>query len=373
MAKSKIISGTTVLSKWLNAIFGGGAKDVWAATTAYAAGDVIELSGGEILRCIGAGTSDVSEPTAPGELRGTVSDGTITWELFAGHLHDASDMDGSAPKILLTSAAEVTGLLPIENMRPLRGFIDGLIIENATDYNDIKINPGDCASGIGSLLMRLSTEITKQIDAAWSAGDNSGGFPTSITIADDTWYHVFLIVKEDGTIDAGFDTSITAANLLDGSNAGGEGFILYRRIGSVFYLNSTDKIAAFTQIGDDFFYRYGSTYGWELETFLYSSSPGYLQLKKCPPDVSVELSLSIKVLDDGDPYLCFGNGALGGNCIWAVFSSSSLSPNIERGQQLWLRSSTDRKISWLRTIAGTDPETTVHIIVAGYKDFRGKQ
>jgi hypothetical protein len=119
MAKSIFINGTRVLSKWLNSIYGGGAKDVWAAATVYAAGDVIKLSGGEILRAIavtGDFKSGATEPTAPGALRGTVVDNNVTWELFGGHLHDGLSIDGSAPKVLLTSAAEVTGLLPIANI-----------------------------------------------------------------------------------------------------------------------------------------------------------------------------------------------------------------------------------------------------------------
>ncbi|HSW68026.1 MAG TPA: hypothetical protein VLH16_05570 [Bacteroidales bacterium] len=115
MAKTTFINGTTILSKFLNSIFGFGAKDSWAATTAYVGGDIIKLSGDEILRCIVAGTSSSSEPTAPGTLRGTVVDGTVTWELFGGHLHDDKLFDGSCPKVLLTGSAEVTGTLPLAN------------------------------------------------------------------------------------------------------------------------------------------------------------------------------------------------------------------------------------------------------------------
>ncbi len=51
----------------------------WAISTAYALGDYVDLSGGELLVCVSAGTSDgVTEPTAPayGE---TVVDATVTW------------------------------------------------------------------------------------------------------------------------------------------------------------------------------------------------------------------------------------------------------------------------------------------------------
>lgn len=52
---------------------------VWAATTAYAAGDYVDLSTGEALKATEGGTSDAAEPTAPGHGESVV-DGTVTWE-----------------------------------------------------------------------------------------------------------------------------------------------------------------------------------------------------------------------------------------------------------------------------------------------------
>lgn len=54
------------------------AASVWAATQAYALGDVVKLTGGEILRASVAGTSAASAPTAPA-VGATVVDGTVTW------------------------------------------------------------------------------------------------------------------------------------------------------------------------------------------------------------------------------------------------------------------------------------------------------
>ena len=107
MAKTIFQAGTYIMSNFLNSLFGGGAGHFWQANTAYSAGDIRKLSGGEVLRCIVAGISDsTTEPTAPGALRGTVTDNTVTWELFGGHLHDGKAMDGSAPKIV---PAEIVG------------------------------------------------------------------------------------------------------------------------------------------------------------------------------------------------------------------------------------------------------------------------
>lgn len=55
-----------------------GTATPWAPTTAYVAGDHVELSTGEILRVVTPGTSGASEPAAPGYNQ-TVADGGVTW------------------------------------------------------------------------------------------------------------------------------------------------------------------------------------------------------------------------------------------------------------------------------------------------------
>lgn len=117
MSKSAYVNGTVVPSNWVNNVFGGGSKHSWAASTAYSIGQLINVSD-DIYRCIVAGTSDSSAPSWPGSptVREQVTDNTVTWEYFEGHLHDGLDADGSAPKVLLTSGAEVTGLLPAANI-----------------------------------------------------------------------------------------------------------------------------------------------------------------------------------------------------------------------------------------------------------------
>jgi len=51
----------------------------WQPNTAYAVGDEVELSSGQVLRVTEAGTSGNDEPVAPGDGQ-TVEDGTIVWE-----------------------------------------------------------------------------------------------------------------------------------------------------------------------------------------------------------------------------------------------------------------------------------------------------
>lgn len=81
---------------------------------------------------------------------------------------------------------------------------------------------------------RRATSITKLIGAGqnpWFEGNGNAGRASAAAWVPGGWYHVFLIMKGDGTIDAGADTSPTAANLM--SEAASSGYLYYFRAGSV--------------------------------------------------------------------------------------------------------------------------------------------
>lgn len=132
-----------------------------------------------------------------------------------------------------------------------RGYIDGLITAPGTDTaNDIDFGIGICRDSTNAETMQLSSEITKQIDVDWVAGDNAGGFPSLLTRSVDTWYHLFLIKNPtSGVVDAGFDSNIAATNLLTDAT----GFTLFRRIGAIFTnAIGLGEIIQYQQIGDLF-------------------------------------------------------------------------------------------------------------------------
>jgi len=131
-----------------------------------------------------------------------------------------TDNTRAVTPLALTAAIENQGL-------PLN-YIAGLIPSNDTDTDhDINITAGKARDAVDSFSINLASEITKQIDVDWVAGDDAGGFPSGLTLSADTWYHVFVIAKTDGTTDAGFDTSLTATNLLSDAT----GYTKYRRVG----------------------------------------------------------------------------------------------------------------------------------------------
>lgn len=123
--------------------------------------------------------------------------------------------ESGAPSVVPPSGVSVTG-----------GIV-GLVLSNDTDTDhDIQVSAGACVDSTGTVHMQLATAMTKQIDAAWAVGDDAGGL-FSGSVANSTLYNVFLIRKDsDGSIDVGFDTSATAANIPSG-------YTYYRWIGYV--------------------------------------------------------------------------------------------------------------------------------------------
>lgn len=115
-----------------------------------------------------------------------------------------------------------------------------IAIGTDTDH-DIDIAAGSMPDSTHVSVL-TGTAMTKQIDATWAAGTAAGGLFTG-TVAADTTYHIFMIEKDsDSSIDYGFDTSVSAANIP-------AGYTKYRRIHSLL-TNSSANFIGFYQHGD---------------------------------------------------------------------------------------------------------------------------
>jgi len=122
------------------------------------------------------------------------------------------------------------------------GSIGGLVTtRDAGDTShDINVTAGSCRDSGNNITLVLPTERTKKIDVDWVYGNDQGGFPSGLSLTADTWYHVFLIATKEGLVDIGFDTSLTASNLLTDASD----YAYYRRIGS-FLTDGSSNITSF--------------------------------------------------------------------------------------------------------------------------------
>lgn len=130
-----------------------------------------------------------------------------------------------------------------------------LLSNNTTDLvNDIDFSSGYLMSASGVVVtINSGSEIGKRLDASWLAGGTPsstvGGRAAGVALAAG-WYYCFILVKSDGTYDAGFDTSINAVNLLADPNVVSAGFTeaIYR--GAIYYTGAT--IRRFYQLRNRF-------------------------------------------------------------------------------------------------------------------------
>lgn len=112
---------------------------------------------------------------------------------------------------------------------------------------------GQCTESANTQLLANSISFTKDITANWAEGDTLGGFPSALTLTANTVYYTFLIGKVGGTVDFGWDTDLSATNLL--TDAAGSGYTLFRRIGSSRTQVGLTDLETIRQDGDYFYYE----------------------------------------------------------------------------------------------------------------------
>lgn len=92
----------------------------------------------------------------------------------------------------------------------------------------------------------------KKINEAWMIGSGNGGLADNLLVSAATWYHVFALSDSRGSfIDYGFDTSLTAANLLSDPAVVAAGITRYSRQGSIL-TDEQSNIRPFIQSGKFF-------------------------------------------------------------------------------------------------------------------------
>lgn len=92
-------------------------------------------------------------------------------------------------QLMKTNGAAQIGFVTPETIETLYppGFINGLQLSNGTDVvNHIDIAAGACIDFADAVNIKLTSVFTKQIDANWAAGNDAGGFPSGLTLTNET-------------------------------------------------------------------------------------------------------------------------------------------------------------------------------------------
>jgi hypothetical protein len=126
----------------------------------------------------------------------------------------------------------------------MRGYLSGLALSTAGSSATFGIAAGVAVDSTAADFMKLTSAYTKTT-SAWAVGTGNGALDTG-TVANSTWYHVFLIKRPDtGVVDVLFSLSATAPTMPDAA------YTLMRRIGSM-KTNGSAQWTLFTQEGDEF-------------------------------------------------------------------------------------------------------------------------
>lgn len=204
-------------------------------------GNLVYRAGGTDVPIADGGTGQSTATAAFDALAPTTTQGDLIYHNGTDNVRLAAGTSGSFLKTNGAGAnpewAVPAGLPP--------GHIYGLTLSNAADtVNDITVAVGSARDEADSEDIRLTSSITKQLDASWSVGDNAGGLNTG-TKAVSTWYEVHLIKRTDtGVVDVMFTTTADRATLPTN-------YTKSRQIGWI-RNDSTSTILQFTQVEDCF-------------------------------------------------------------------------------------------------------------------------
>ena len=231
-------------------------------------------------------------PSAAGAVNGTVyryraeSADLSQWEIGYGAYNSATGVfarsvvlfnsSGTTAKINFSSVPQVAIVAVAEDLTAivLRSYLAGLTLSTAGSSATFSVAAGVAADSTNADMMTLSGSISKTT-SSWTAGAGSGALDTG-AIANNTWYHAYLIKRTDTQI---VDVLISLSASAPALSAN---YTLARRIGSM----KTDGSAhwlAFTQYGDNFIWSVAIN---EISTSSPSTSLTSVTLGGVPPGIA---------------------------------------------------------------------------------------
>lgn len=128
-------------------------------------------------------------------------------------------------------------------------YISGLELSvQASSPGFIEVATGICRDAADTINMRVSTAKHRGVSGLWVTAATGGG--VGVTWTKFVPYHVFVIKTQASAFDIGFDTVLTASNIL--ARASGT---KYRRIGSLNTATTAGRMRPVYQIEDEVYFQ----------------------------------------------------------------------------------------------------------------------
>lgn len=284
------------------------------------------------------------------------------FDFVAQRLAAGTSGAGTATDAELQTSRESLGILIP------RGHIAGLTLSTAGSSSTFSVAAGQAADAGNAVLMALASALSKTT-GAWAVGTGNGALDTG-TIANSTWYHVWLIRRPDtGVVDVLISTSASSPTMP--SN-----YTQKRRIGAM-RTNGSAQWTRFVQRGHDFL--------WYQPVLDVSSSanPGTTAVTSAltvPPSINVKAALNINARNSGTgvyvglyvsspdvsddvPSETAAPLANGG------WSDGSAAGNRSNSNQVEVWTDTSRQVRW--RINSSDASVNIYIATVGWQDLRG--
>lgn len=291
-----------------------------------------------------------------------------TWEVGIGTIVTGSpnvlqrttvfSSSNAGSKVAFANAPTVWCDLPAKSVA-LQGGLYGLTLSTVGGSATFGIAAGSAADSTNVLIMAPLSAYTKNT-SAWAVGSGSGSLDTG-AIANNTWYHVFLIQRPDtGVVDILTSLSASAPTLP-------ANYVFFRRIGAM----KTDGSATwilFSQNGDEFLWPTPIN---DINSAAFSTAP-VLGTMSVPPGVKCTArfrglmansvaGVSI-LINSPDESVAAPNGVTGNA------TANSLVAGIGTAFDLSIRTNTSGQVRFVASAAST----TIACATYGWVDTRGR-
>jgi hypothetical protein len=179
------------------------------------------------------GANDVAQGTLVYVATGTINGGMAFKVTTAGDI------------VIGTSSIVFAPFLLPQPM--VRSYLAGLTLSTAagSGSTQVTVSAGECADDTNTVMLQVPLALTADLTVT-----GAGGLASGATLNANTWYHLFVIGKADGTVSTLLNPGLSPFLPT--------GYVYKRRIGSV-ATNGGSKVISFYQKGDWFIWTSGST------------------------------------------------------------------------------------------------------------------
>lgn len=251
----------------------------------------------------------------------------------------------------------------------IKGHLYGLTLSTAGSSSSFGIAAGEATGDAGLILMTLASAYTKTT-SAWAVGTGNGSLDTG-TIANTTWYHVYLIKRVDtGVVDVLISTSATSPTMPTN-------YTISRRIGAM-KTNGSAQWTKFVQDGDRF--------TWDARVAdVAATNPGTSAVTRqlsVPLGVRVLAHVAVAIVAATQADIAAGvllsdlsvsdetPGSSGGRFSTLGFTSLATATNFQYGSNTSVMTNTSSQIRSRLQISAAG--TVLYIGTIGWDDRRGR-